>query len=98
MTLMNFRRPKCVVLQEGRSYSGKYVYYYGYHWVAGKHCYDVGAINQANGQITTRHYKEEDSVNAKAEALKCYHEYKQGFDRKPDVEEYDERVFKRDVN
>lgn len=90
MSLLNLRRPKCVVIKEMTSASGKYKLFYGHHFNRGKTCFDVSTINQTNGQIVTRHYIEGDLVNSKAEALRIYHEMEKGMSRKPDYEEQEE--------
>lgn len=91
MTLLDFRKPKLVVMKEGVSHSGKYKFFYGHHWDGKELCYDVGTINQANGQIISRHYSSKHgALNPKSEALTCYHELEKGMLRKPDAEETDD--------
>ena len=88
--LLDFRKPNCVIQKEEKSYSGKYKVYFGHHYVNAKMCFDVGAINQENGEITTRHYNETadgGATQAKAEALRVFHELVKGMKRKPDAEE-----------
>lgn len=87
MPLLDFRRPKCVVVKEVVSYTGKYILFYGHHYVQGHTCYDVGTINKHNGEILTRHYLDEGKGNPKAEALRVFHEMEKGLTRKPDYEE-----------
>ena len=100
MSLIQFRRPRCVVTKEFTSQSGKYQVFFGNHWRAGHLCYDVGTINQQTGEIVSRHYCEWDfdhnqpAPQAKAEALACLHELEKGMRRKPESEEQDERAFK----
>jgi len=93
--LLDFRKPKCVVVKKVTSGSGKYVLFYGYHYVKGKTCYDVGTINQKTGEIVTRHYTDTGQGNPKAEALKTYHEYEGPFTKKPLVEESDDNDARR---
>lgn len=88
--LLDFRKPKCVVLKEVQSASGKYTLFYGYHFVRGHTCYDVGTINRVNGEIVTRHYTDEGKGNPKAEALTCFHEYEKALTRKAQHEEQDD--------
>lgn len=90
MPLLDFRRPKCVVVKETDSWSGKYTIFYGHHFVKGHTCYDVGAINRHNGEITTRHYLDFGRDNPKAEALAYYHELEKGMKRAPINEEKNE--------
>jgi hypothetical protein len=88
--LLDFRRPRCVVVKEVTSASGKYKLFYGHHFVRGKTCYDVGTINQHNGEIITRHYLDQGVGNPKSEALRIFHEMEKGMLRKPDYEETDD--------
>src|SRR5258708_1591081 len=100
MSLLDFRKPNCVVLKSTTSWSGKYKIFYGHHYVRGHMCYDVGGINKENGLITSRHYNEHDYINqehAKSEALRCYHELEKGMKRAPEKEEKDDNVFASDV-
>lgn len=87
MPLLDFRKPNCVIQREEVSNSGKYKIFFGHHYVKGKPCFDVGAINQANGEITTRHYLDTGTSNPKAEALRVYDELAKGMRRKPESEE-----------
>lgn len=104
MALLDFRKPNCVVLQSCISHSGKYKGFYGHHYRQGHLCYDVGAINRENGEITTRHYStydfklKQEYPAAKAEALDCWQVLRAGLERKPKNEEYDERAFQRRAN
>jgi hypothetical protein len=90
MTLLDFRKPKCVVLDKCTSWSGKYWLYYGHHYVAGHLCYDVGVRDNGSGLITTRHYHEKSYPNPKAEALAFWHEFKQKMVKAPESEEKDD--------
>jgi hypothetical protein len=87
MPLLDFRRPKIVIIKEVVSYTGKYTLFYGHHFVKGHTCYDVGTINKTNGEIITRHYLDQGRGNPKSEALACYHEMEKGLTRKPTHEE-----------
>jgi hypothetical protein len=81
------------VVKQGVSYSGKYKFYFGHHYVQGRICFDVGTIRQTDGEIVTRHYdetKDFGATQAKAEALRVYHEVEQGMKEKPQYEEKDE--------
>jgi hypothetical protein len=88
--LLDFRKPKCVVLRIVTSTSGKYKLFYGHHYVQGKICYDVGTVNQHNGEIITRHYLDEGTGNPKAEALKTFHDYEKFLTRPARTEERDD--------
>lgn len=88
--LLDFRKPKCIVTRNDVSYSGKYKLYFGHHFNCGKTCYDVGTINQADGEIVTRHYREDWNINAKAEALRAYDTLLKGMKRAPKSEEDDD--------
>lgn len=88
--LLDFRKPRCVVVKEITSASGKYKLFYGHHFVKGHTCYDVGTINQLTGEIVSRHYLDQGMGNPKAECLRIYHEMEKGMLRKPDNEETDE--------
>ena len=104
MSLLDFRKPKCVIIQQDVSWSGKYKIFYGYHWVKGYHCYDVGAIDQSNGQITSRHYCAFDfklnceNPQAKAAALTFWDQFKQNMKRRPTSEESEDREFRPWLN
>jgi hypothetical protein len=87
MSLLDLRKPKCVVVKKIVSYSGKYTLFFGHHYIAGKTCYDVGTINKANGEIVSRHYLDEGRGNPKAEALTIFHQMEKGLTRKPKHEE-----------
>jgi hypothetical protein len=87
MPLLDFRKPKCVVHKEVQSYTGKYTLFYGHHYVKGKICYDVGAINRETGEITTRHYIDEGRGDPKAEALRIFDRFAKGLTTKPAHEE-----------
>lgn len=87
MTLLDFRRPKCIIVKEIVSYTGKYTLFYGHHFVQGKTCYDIGTINKHNGEIISRHYLDEGLGNPKAEALRIFHELEKGLTRAPEHEE-----------
>lgn len=90
MALLDFRKPKCVVLKSGVSASGKYKFFLGHHFVQGHICHDVGTINQVTGEIVSRHYLDRGVGNPKAEALRVYHEVEKGMLRKPEYEETDD--------
>jgi hypothetical protein len=90
MTLLDFRKPKCVVVKQGVSASGKYKFFYGHHYTKGHTCYDVGTINQVTGEIISRHYFDDGKGNPKSNALTCYHNLEKGMLRKPDHEEKDD--------
>jgi hypothetical protein len=88
--LINLRKPKCVVLKEVLSDSGKYKLYYGHHFVKGKMCYDVGAINQETGEILARHYLDTGKGTPKSEALRIYNEYEKVLTRRAQHQERDD--------
>jgi hypothetical protein len=88
--LLDFRKPKCVVVKHCESASGKYTLFYGHHYVKGHTCYDVGTINRQTDEIITRHYRDEGRGNPKSEALHIYHEYEQTLTRKSGPEEQDD--------
>lgn len=88
--LLDFRKPQCVIVKQGVSASGKYKFFYGHHFVKGYTCFDVGTINQMNGEIVSRHYLDNGVGNPKSEALTCYHNLEQGMLRKADHEEKDD--------
>lgn len=88
--LLDFRKPKCIIVKEGVSASGKYKFFYGHHFVQGHTCYDVGTINQTDGEIVSRHYLDNGKGNPKADALACYHLLEKGMLRKPEYEEQDD--------
>lgn len=90
MALIDLRKPKCVIVRQGVSASGKYKFFFGHHYVKGKTCYDVGTINTTNGEIVSRHYLDEGQSNPKADALTCYHNLEKGMLKKPDHEEKDD--------
>lgn len=87
MTLLDFRKPKCVVVKEKVSWSGKYKIFYGHHYVKGHTCYDIGAVNRTNGEITTRHYIDKGVGNPKAEALMIFDNLQKEMLRAPKSEE-----------
>jgi hypothetical protein len=95
--LLGIRKPKCVVLKSVPSTSGKYKLFYGYHYLAGKTCYDVGTINQQSGEIITRHYLDQLHGNPKAEALRCYHEFEKAMTRPAASEETEESALFTDA-
>lgn len=82
--LLDQRKPKCYVLKSVLSTSGKYKLFYGTHYVQGKTCFDVGSINQLNGEIITRHYQ------AKEEALRVFHDYEKDLTKPAEAEESDD--------
>jgi hypothetical protein len=91
--LLDFRKPKCIILKEGKSWSGKYKFFLGQHYVKGKLCFDVGAINQVTGEITSRHYNETSDyaiTSAKAEALRIYDGLAKRMKEKPKSEEQED--------
>ena len=90
MPLLNFRAPKCIITKKDVSYTGKYKLYFGHHFVQGKTCFDVGTINQTNGEIVSRHYREDWNLDAKAEALRAYDTLVKGMKRAPKSEEDDD--------
>lgn len=84
MPLIGTRKPKCVVLKNATSASGKYRLFFGYHYLQGVTCYDVGTVNHENGEIVSRHYQD------KSEALRCFYEYEKNLTRPVETEEQDE--------
>lgn len=94
--LLDFRKPKCVVLEEVTSYSGKYRCFYGHHWVGSDMCYDVGVVNRKTGEITTRHYHPRSYPNPKAEALACWNTFRSNMTAPPPGEE-EQDEFARDI-
>jgi hypothetical protein len=97
--LLDFRKPKLIMIKSALSASGKYKLFYGHHFKHGALCYDVGTINQADGEIITRHYGDN-----KPEALRTYHEYEKALTRKAELEERDDNsariadAFRRALN
>ena len=79
-----------MVLKQTQSTSGKYTLFYGYHYVKGHTCYDVGSINRLTGEIISRHYLDEGNGNPKAEALHIFHEYEQALTKRGQIEEQDD--------
>lgn len=77
MTLLDFRRPKCVILEEVTSYSGQYRIFHGHHYVSKGLCYDVGSINRKTGEIVTRHYGPDSYPNPKAEAMAFWNTFRE---------------------
>lgn len=88
--LLDFRKPRCVVVKKVESASGKYTLFYGHHYVKGKTCYDVGTVNRVTGEIVSRHYLDNGTGNPKADCLAFYHEMEKGMVRKPQHEEKDD--------
>ena len=73
-----------IILAKEASTSGKYVVFFGEHYVKGIPCYDTGAYNGLTKRTTRRHYKN------KAEALRYYDEFRDKMIAKPESEETDE--------
>lgn len=92
--LIGERTPKIVITRHGKSYTGKYKYFFGHHFPEGKICYDVGTINQQNGEIISRHYHDGSYPNPKAEALMFYDQFAASLRKKPkNGEEKDNNAF-----
>jgi hypothetical protein len=88
------RKPDIAILSEAVSWSGKYRVFLGQHFVEGHLCFDVGAINNQTGMITTRHYLGRTELEAKlqkADALAFWNDFRDKMLRKPESEETDER-------
>jgi hypothetical protein len=93
MTLLNFRKPECYVLEKCVSYSGKYMGFFGNHYHEGHLCYVVGASNKATGEILMRHYNETNNINeeaAKYAATKYWQTLQTGLKKAPVAEETDD--------
>lgn len=97
MTLLNLRRPKCVVLEETTSYSGRYKIFFGHHYVPKGLCHDVGCINQKTGEIITRHYHPDSFPNPKAEALAFWNTFRERMLAPPVGGEEEGDEFRQDV-
>jgi hypothetical protein len=85
--LLDLRKPKCIVVKQVNSYTGKYTLFYGHHWVGKYTCYDVGTINRHDGEIVTRHYLDKGKGNPKSDALLEYDKMEKGLTRAPSHEE-----------
>lgn len=66
------RQLDCVILTTVMSTTGKYECFLGEHFVHGRNCYDIGALNTSNGVVVRRHYL------SKEEALAFWQEFATG--------------------
>jgi hypothetical protein len=72
------------ILEKYNSTSGKYTCFFGEHFNGTEECYDVGALNLINGELTRRHYI------SRAEAGEFWEEFKSNM-RGTGIYESDER-------
>src|SRR6266567_545402 len=92
--LLNFRKPRCQIVEKCVSWSGKYFCFLGTHYHQGHTCWVFGISSKEDGEIRMRHYNTEfGAVDPKSQCCTDWRKFKEAMLAKPESEvTEDERI------